>query len=161
MKRLAHLLFLFTFISCTKETYVEGLDLPAQPVTLPTTNDQVVVVGNRKIQNLWTQHYLSIQTNSVVVKASTYSWVLLNKKNTQQFYLKDDVSGKYLAANGTATGLVSQPSDLSTWLIETVSGNNVRIKNLSTAGYLNIETGPVSCGPALSGWLSAQWILAP
>lgn len=76
----------------------------------------------------------------------------------QNFYRKT-----FIQADGGKTILAAQ-NDKTTWVVEKISNSSdVRIKNVSTGGYLNAETDAKTpgVGAIQPGWLSAMWILEP
>jgi hypothetical protein len=167
MKQIIIITLLFLgALSCTKETYVEGLDNNMPSNTGNNNNNGPVTTdeGLFTIKSQWKGTFLHTRSQQVVCEAGSYQWKRLNIKGTTRYYFKDPASGSYLAVNASGEVTLSdQQNNASLWILSQVDNNSTlfRIASYSKASnYINIETGPVKCGPILSGWLSAQWIIS-
>ena len=89
-------------------------------------------------------------------------WVLQRATSaTEQYYFLTD--NKCLTL-GSATGqlqLLGQLTPAAAWQFETANAPLVRLKNVATGTYLNVETGLPLCSSIQPGWLRALWMVAP
>jgi hypothetical protein len=152
------LLMLFT-LSCTKETYVEGL------VNLPEVYEiHITDMGYHSIQNHWKNTFLNPGYYLLACSDNAYNWSVLLIDGTQNYYLQDPATGYYLSLNDFGTVVLSyEASSTATWVLEKVDKNSayMRLKNFSTNEYLHIENGEIECGQIKSDWWSAQWSIYP
>lgn len=158
------LIALVLLASCSKDTYMEGVDGPpvttTPPASTPGAPANSTLYGVLRVKNTWTSNYLNIQNSQVACTATSFQWTFYKINNTQNFYIKDAVSGKFLSADfGGVLSLVSQVGTTAVWSTDLLGGTTYRIKNQGNNLYLNVETGPVRCSTVLAGWLSAQWVI--
>ena len=162
------IILLFTvLISCSDETYVEGLVVEeiTQPDPDPDPNPgQTTFITNRKFKNYWRNTFISLDGSIVSLNAQGYQWRIEKINATDNFLIINgsaQTSSKYLSFSNGTFSMVNNISLMSSWKFEEVNTGDpslIRIKHVATGGYLNTEASPsLACGSILSGWLSAMW----